>query len=453
MTQYTTPDILKNAAKNDTPLLIKGGHVIDPKNGIDAPHDILVKNGKISRVESSIDASDAHQVIDASGLCVTPGLIDMQVHFREPGREDKETLETGSMAALAGGITSAVLMPNSSPAADNQTVVEFVLKRAAEIDLINLYPTGTITKGMDGSALSEINEMKRSGIIAITDDGVDVQDEGVLRRAFEYAKTCDMLVMSHCETNTLTDGGVMHEGWVSTQLGLPGTPAASEDLAVQKNIMLSRLGGAHLHLLHNSTQGAVDAIRLAKQGGHDKLTAEVSVQHFALTDEECFGYNTNAKMYPPLRSRDHVDAVIEAIKDDTIDAFTTDHAPHIAPEKLEPFQDATFGSTGVETSFAVMHTYLVQAGHIALFKGISKMSYEPAKILRVDERKGHLSVGADADIAIFDLAHEWVVDAASQSFSKGKNCVFDGKTLTGKAVYTIVNGRIKFAKGEIQARG
>ncbi|NBX66435.1 MAG: dihydroorotase [Proteobacteria bacterium] len=431
-----------------TSLLIKNGHVIDPANKIDGPADVLVIDGKIAKVAKAI-TDKADETIDAKGLVVTPGLIDLQVHVREPGREDKETIETASWAALAGGVTSIVAMPNTRPVADNQTVIEFVIKRARELDLVNVYPTGAITKGEAGHELAEINELKNAGAVAVTDDGVDVQDEGLLRRAFQYTKTCDILLMSHCEVNNLTDGGVMHEGWVSTQLGLPGTPAAAEDLAVQKNIMLANMSGARLHLLHNSTKGATDAIRAAKKAGAKNVTAEVSVQHFALSDEECIGYNTNAKMYPPLRSRDHIDAIIAGIKDDTFDAFTTDHAPHIEPEKLEPFIDAAFGSTGLETSFAVMNTYLVEAGHIPLSKGISKMTVEPAKIVRIN--KGTLSVGADADIAIFDTKAVWVVDA-KKSLSKGKNCVFDGKKLTGRAVTTIVGGCVKYTKGQIVGR-
>jgi len=430
-----------------TTLLVKGGHVIDPANNIDADADIYVENGKITRVEKGI-RSGADDVIDAKGLVVTPGLIDLQVHMREPGREDRETIETASHAALAGGVTSVVAMPNTTPVADNQAVIEFVLKRAAELDLINVYPTGAITRGQGGSMLAEINELKNAGAIAVTDDGVDVQDEGVLRRALEYTKTCDILLMSHCETDALTGDGVMHEGWVSTQLGLSGTPAESEDLAVIKNILMAARSGARLHLLHNSTAGAADAIRRAKKGGMKTLSAEVSVQHFALTDEECFGYNTNAKMYPPLRSRDHLDAMIAAIKDDTIDAITTDHAPHIEPDKLEPFVHAAFGSTGLETSFAVANTYLAVAGHVPLAKIISKMTIEPARIIRID--KGTLSVGADADITLIDPKKEWVVDARA-SLSKGKNCVFDGKKLTGKTVATIVGGRIKYRDGTILA--
>jgi len=431
-----------------TSLLIKGGHVVDPANKVDAIRDVLVVDGKIAKVAKDIK-DKADQIIDAKGLFVTPGLIDLQVHVREPGREDKETIETASMAALAGGVTSIIAMPNTRPVADNQTVIEFVIKRARELDLVNVYPTGAITKGEAGHELAEINELKNAGAVAVTDDGEDVQDEGLLRRAFQYTKTCDILLMSHCEVNNLTDGGVMHEGWVSTQLGLPGTPAAAEDLAVQKNIMLANMSGARLHLLHNSTKGAAEAIRAAKKQGHKNITAEVSVQHFALTDEECIGYNANAKMYPPLRSREHIDAIIAGIKDDTFDAFTTDHAPHIEPEKLEPFIDAAFGSTGLETSFAVMNTYLVKAGHISFSKGISKMTVEPAKIVRIN--KGTLGVGADADIAIFDVDAKWVVDA-KKSFSKGKNCVFDGKKLTGRAVTTIVGGVVKYTKGQIVGR-
>lgn len=426
-------------------LLIKNGRVIDPKNNRDEIADVFVKDGKVAEIAKDI-SEGAERTIDATGLVVTPGLIDLQVHFREPGREDRETLETGSMAALAGGVTAAVAMPNLSPVADNQTVIEFIKSRARETALITIYPTGSITKGQDGNLLAEINELKRYGAVAITDDGFDIQKEGLLRRAMEYAKTCGILIMSHCETKDLTEEGVMHEGWVSTQLGLPGTPALSEDLAVYKNVLLAEETGVRLHLLHNSSTGAIRAIREAKARGAKNITAEVSVQHFALTDEECLDYNTDAKMYPPLRSRDHVDAVITGIKDGTIDAFTTDHAPHIAPDKLKSFQDAAMGSTGLETSFAAMNTYLVKAGHIALNDGIAKMSHKAAEIIDID--KGHLSVGADADIAIFDVNREWIVDP-KDSYSKCRNCVWKGKTLKGKAIYTIVGGNIRFDKGEI----
>ena len=424
---------------NMTTILIKNGRLIDPKNNVDVVSNIFIADGKIAQIGGTLEVK-VDTIIDATDLVVTPGLIDLQVHFREPGREDRETIITGSRAALKGGITSAVAMPNTTPEADNQSVIEFVIQRSKEANLINIYPTGSITKGQDGARLSEMKELKNSGAVAVTDDGFDVQDPSLLLHAMEYVKTHDILIMSHCETEALTAGGVMHEGWVSTQLGLPGTPEISEDLAVTKNIMLAQKTGARLHLLHNSTKGAVSAIARAKASGAKNITAEVSVQHFSLTHEECLGYNTNAKMYPPLRSRDHIDAIIEAIKDGTIDALTTDHAPHIEPDKLLPFVDASMGSVGLETSFAVMNTYLVEKGHITLAEGIALMTYKPAEIIRV--KKGSLEVGADADVVMFDMNKEWKVDPSTFE-SKGKNCAFANKTLKGKARHVIVGGEIK----------
>ncbi len=426
-------------------IVIKQGRVVDPANQRDDVCDVLIQDGKIAKIAPTI-RSDADAVIDADGLVVTPGLVDLQVHLREPGREDRETIETASRAALKGGVTTLVAMPNTTPVADNQSVVEFVLKRAREVGLVQVLPTGTVTKGQDGDTLAELWELKQSGVVAVTEDGFDVEDAHLLRRALEYAKTYDMLVMCHCETAALTADGVMHEGWVSTQLGVPGTPAASEDLAVMRNIMLAHTTGARLHLLHNSTQGAVEAIRRAKHDGATNLTAEVSVQHFALTDEECRGYNTDAKMYPPLRSQAHVTAVIEAIKDGTIDALTTDHAPHIEPDKLLPFAHAAMGSVGLETSFAAMYTYLVAPGHLTLSEGIALMTHKPAAIIRSD--RGTLTVGAPADISLFDITRDWTVDPAKLQ-SKGKNCVFKGKALTGKATHVIVGGEIMMQDEEI----
>ena len=426
-------------------LLIQHGRVIDPANQVDGVMDVYVVDGKIAEVGPNLNV-EADEVIDASGLVVTPGLVDMHVHFREPGREDMETIETGSKAALAGGITSVVTMPNTNPITDNQTTIEFIIKRMKELNLINIYPAGSTTKKTEGDLLSEMWEMKRSGAIAVTDDGVDVDNEGLLLKALEYAKTHDMLVMSHCETEDLAHGGVMHEGWVSTELGLPGLPEVAEDLAAHKSILLAQRSGARTHLTHNSTEGAVSAVRGAKRAGMTNVTSDVSVQHFALTDEECRGYNTNAKMYPPLRSQPHVDAIIEALKDGTIDAITTDHAPHIEPDKIKPFVDAARGTVGLETSFAAMYTYLVKAGHLSLSEGIALMTHKPAAIIR--RPKGTLSSGADADIAVFNTEKEWVVDP-STFYSKGRNSVFAGKPLTGKAVYTIVGGVVKMRDGVV----
>lgn len=426
-------------------LLIKNGRVIDPASKTDEVLDVFIADGKIQKVGRDI-SEQAEQIIDASGLVVAPGLVDIHVHFREPGREDMETLETGSRAALAGGITTVVTMPNTAPIADNQTVIEFIIKRAKELDLITIYPAGAITKSEAGSMLSEMRELKNSGAVAVSDDGVDVDNPGVLLSAMEYAKTHDMLLMNHCETPELDEGGVMHEGWVSTELGLPGIPEVAEDHGVAKGIMLAERSGARFHIAHLSTKAAAASLREAKRAGLATITGEVSVQHFALTDEECRGYNTNAKMYPPLRSHDHVSAIIEAIKDGTIDALTTDHAPHIEPDKIKPFADAARGTVGLETSFAVMNTYLVQAGHISLSEGIALMTHKPAEIIR--QKKGTLAIGADADIAIFNPNEEWIVDE-KKFLSKGKNSVFIGKKLVGKAVHTIVGGKVKMSDGTV----
>lgn len=426
-------------------LLIKGGRIIDPASRRDMIGDIFIADGKIKKIGKRLKEK-ADETIAAKGLVVAPGLVDIHVHFREPGREDQETILTGSRAAIAGGITSVATMPNTALVADNQAVIEFILKRAKELGLITIYPVGATTKKTEGDLLSEMWEMKRSGAVAMTDDGTDVEDEGLLLKALEYAKTHDLLVMSHCETEELADGGVMHEGWVSTELGLPGIPEVAEDLAAHKSILLARRSGARAHLTHLSTKGAVAALRAAKKAGMKNITGDVSVQHAALTDEECRGYNTNAKMYPPLRSNDHVEEIVAAIEDGVIDALTTDHAPHIEPDKLKPFSQAARGTVGLETSFAVMHTYLVKPKHLTLSQGLALMTYKPANIIR--QPKGTLAVGADADIAIFDTKKEWKVDPAKFE-SKGKNSVFAGKKLIGKAVHTIVGGKIKMKDGTV----
>ena len=425
--------------------LIKNGRVIDPANNRDEICDIFVQDGKIQKIWKNLETS-AENIIDASGLVVTPGFIDMQVHLREPGREDQETIKTGCRAALAGGVTSIVCMPNVKPTADNQTVIEYILSKAQKLNLARVYPTGAITKWLWGRELAEMNELKDSGAIAVTDDGLDVQDENILRRAMQYAKNCDILLMSHCETNTLTDGWVMHEWWISTQMGVPWVPAITEDMAVYKNILLAEDTGARLHLLHNSTSGAMRAIREAKARWSSNITAEVTFQHFSLSDEACLDYDTNAKMYPPLRSRDHIDAVIDAINDDTIDAFTTDHAPHTQPDKLMAFSDAPNGFIWLETSLAVANTYLIETGKVEIMKVIEKMTSWPAKILWIPG--WNLSEWSMADIAIFDPKQEWVVDE-NKFFSKGKNSPYIGHTLIWKVTHTLVGWVMKFENWEI----
>lgn len=428
-----------------TTLLIKNGRIIDSANKRDEVADIFIESGLIKEIGKNLSVS-AEETLDANGLVVAPGFVDLHVHFREPGREDKENIETGSRAALAGGVTSVVTMPNTTPVADNQSVIGFILKRAREVGLVNVFPTGTITKNREGAQLSEMQELKLAGAIAVTDDGDDVRDRGLLYKAMEYAKTHDLLMIAHAENQSVTDGGVMHEGAVSTRLGLGGISDLTEDLAVRANIMIAERTGARLHLAHLSTKDAMLALKEAKEQGFTNITGEVAVQHVALTDEECVGYNTNAKMYPPLRSVDHVSAVIEALKDGIIDAIATDHAPHTEPEKQKPFVDAERGTVGLETSFAVANTYLVEAGHLPLAQVIALMTHKPANIIRV--KKGTLSVGADADIAILDPKAKWIVDP-TKFYSKGRNSVFAGKELIGKVLHTIVGGRVLMRDGKI----
>ncbi len=426
-------------------ILIKNGRVIDPANNRDEICDVFISDWKIQEVGQNITWNFERE-IDATGKIVTPGFIDMQVHLREPGREDQETIETGCKAALAGWVTSIVCMPNVKPTADNQTVIEYILSKAQKLDLARVYPTGAITKWLGWKEIAEMNELKNTWAIAVTDDGLDVQDENILRRAMQYAKNCDILLMSHCETNTLTDWWVMHEGWVSTQMWVPWVPAITEDMAVYKNILLAEDTGARLHLLHNSTAGAMRAIREAKARGNSNITAEATFQHFSLTDEACLEYNTNAKMYPPLRSQKHIDAVIDAINDDTIDAFTTDHAPHTQPDKLMAFEDAPNGFVWLETSLAVANTYLVETGKVELSKVIQKMTSGPANILGINAWT--LSEWAPADIAIYDPEQEWIVDE-NKFFSKGKNTPYSGMKLTGKVTHTLVGGVVKFENDTI----
>ena len=429
-------------------ILIKNGRVIDPKNNFDEIADVFLENGKIAKIEKKILEKNADEIFDAKNFLVTPGLVDLHVHFREPGREDKETIETGARAALAGGVTSVATMPNTNPVADNQSVIEFILRRAKKLNLINIFPVGAITKNSDGKILSEIVETKNSGAIAISDDGRDVQNENLLLLAMKYARTFDVPVFSHCEVENLTKNGIMHEGFFSTKLGLPGIPEIGEILGIEKNILCAQKTGAQLHVQHVSTAGGTEKIRAAKKILKN-LSAETCPHYFSLTDAELENFSTNAKINPPLRDEKNLKKLIAAICDGTIDCFSTDHAPHTEPEKLQPLADAPFGSTGLETFFAAANTFLVKKNFLKISDAIKKMTENPAKILRL-EKKGNLSRGADADVAIFDAEKKWTVDPKN-FFSKGKNSVFAGKKLIGKCVATFVGGRKKFAENKIIA--
>lgn len=416
-------------------ILIKNGHVIDPANKVDKITDILIKEGKIKAVRKNIKTK-AEKTIDATGMIVTPGFVDIHVHLREPGREDKETIETGLRAALAGGVTSVVTMPNTTPITDSQSMVEFQIKRARELDLANLFPAGAITKEEAGEEISHIWEMKNSGIVALSDDGTDIQDEGLMKRSLEYGKTFDLVTINHSEIKDLSEDGVMHEGKISTNLGLPGIPAAAEELAVAKILMLAEYVGTRVHISHVSTGRSVELIKEYQDRGI-KVTADTCPQYISLTDEQCLDYNTFAKMYPPLRPQTDVDAIIEGVRLGVISVLATDHAPHLEFEKLQSFKDSERGTVGLETSFAVANTFLVKTKKLSLTKLIEIMTINPSNVIRV--KKGTLNKGADADVTITDPNKEWIADIKKME-TKGRNSVFNGMNLTGKVQHVFVGG-------------
>jgi dihydroorotase len=418
-------------------ILIKNGQVIDPANKVDEKLDILVNDGKIAKLvrQGSIPVNDA-QVIDAAGRLVVPGLIDMHVHLREPGFEYKETIATGTAAAKAGGFTSVCCMPNTNPVNDSRSVTEFILAQARNA-WARVFPVGAITKGSKGEELSEMAELHAAGCFAVSDDGKPVMNSAIMRRAMEYSKIFDLLVISHCEDSSLSDKGVMNEGVVSTELGLRGIPRAAEDVMTGRDISLAELTGARLHIAHVSTAGSVRLVRDAKSRGV-KITAETCPHYFSLTEEAVRGYNTMAKMNPPLRTADDVAAIKQGLKDGVIDVIATDHAPHAMDEKSGEFDYASFGVVGLETAVG-LSLKLVLEGMLTLNDFVSKMSSNPAKILKLN--KGTLSVGADADITIIDPNIEWTVDSARFK-SKSKNTPFNDWKLKGIAVQTIVGGRI-----------
>ena len=418
-------------------ILIKNGRIIDHANKVDEKLDVLVSDGKISKLgkPGSLPANGS-QVIDAAGKFVVPGLIDMHVHLREPGSEYKETIATGTAAAKAGGFTSVCCMPNTNPVNDNRSVTEFIISQARSASA-QVFPIGTVTKGSKGEELAEMGELHAAGCVAISDDGKPVMNASMMRRAMEYSRIFDMLIISHCEDSTLSFKGVMNEGIVSTELGLRGIPRAAEDVMTGRDISLAELTGGRLHIAHVSTAGSVRLIRDAKSRGV-KVTAETCPHYFSLTEEAVRGYNTLAKMNPPLRTGDDVAAIKQGLKDGTIDVIATDHAPHAMDEKSGEFDYAPFGIVGLETALGLT-LKLVQEGVFSLAEAIRKLSVNPALILKLD--KGTLSVGADADITMIDLNEDWTVDA-SQFKSKSKNTPFDGWNLRGKAVRTIVGGKI-----------
>jgi dihydroorotase len=412
--------------------------VIDPGrcNGV---ADVLIRDGKISAVGPALVAPAGARVIRAAGQLVLPGFVDLHVHFREPGFEYKETIQSGTAAAVAGGFTTVCAMPNTNPVNDNQSITEFMIDRARAAGNAHLYPIGAITKGSEGKELAEIGDLRRAGCVAISDDGKPVMNSLVMRRAMEYARAFDMPVVDHCEDLHLSEGGCMNEGLVSTELGLPGIPSAAEDVMVARNVSLAELTGARLHLAHISTAGSVRMVREAKSRGL-QVTAEACPHHFTLTEELTRGYNTHAKMNPPLRTWQDVQAIKEGLRDGTIDVIATDHAPHATQEKQQEFTEAPFGIVGLETALSLTLA-LVEEGVLAIESAVEKLATAPAKVFSLDA--GTLAVGAPADVTIVDPQAQWEVDP-SRFRSKSRNTPFAGWKVKGRVTTTIVSGQVVF---------
>jgi len=425
-------------------LLISNGHLVDPAAPENTGMNLLVENGRVSAWIRPGDAQpEVDETFDASGLLVAPGFIDMHVHLREPGQEHKETISTGCAAAVAGGFTSVCPMPNTSPVNDNAAITRYMIEQGERASLANVFPIGAITKSSDGSELAEMGEMKAAGAVAVSDDGRPVPNAGIMRRAMQYAKDFELPVIDHCEDRSLSAGGVMHEGRISLLLGLKGMPALAEEIDIVRDLLIAKETGAHIHIAHVSTKGAIEAVRRAKNEGIS-VTCEVAPHHFTLTDRSVEGYDTNTKMAPPLRSEQHLEAVIEAIKDRTIDAIASDHAPHHADEKALEYDKAPFGIIGLETSIGLAMTELLYKGIISLEQLVELYSANPAKILRLGGR-GTLKAGSVADITILDPDCQWTY-INSESRSKSRNSPFDGREFRGAAVATIVGGRFVFKR-------
>ncbi len=414
--------------------IIRGGRVIDPANRVDTVRDLWLRDGRIINPEPNVPESA--DVIDATGLVVAPGLIDLHVHLREPGQSAKETIETGARAAAAGGFTSVVCMPNTNPAADSPATILWIKERAKKA-CVNIFPTGAITKGLAGEELAPIGSMAQAGVVAITDDGHCVQNHELMRRALEYARMFELPVFDHCQDYSLVGDGVMNEGYWSTVLGLPGWPAAGEELIVMRNVLLAELCRTPIHCQHLSCAGSVRHLREARARGIS-ITGEVCPHHLALTDEAVCGFNTNFKMNPPLRTRADIDALTDGIADGTITILASDHAPHTAVEKEVEFDRAPFGILGLETEFGLFHHLLVEReGAIDLPRLIEMLTVNPARLLKLD--RGTLSLGAAADVTLLDPGLEWTV-RPEESASRSRNTPFGGWNLKGRAVRTVVAG-------------
>ena len=423
-------------------LLLKGARVIDPAAGVDAVTDVLVEDG----VVSSGDPRGA-TVVDCDGLVLAPGFVDLHVHLREPGREDKETVETGSRAAALGGFTAVAAMANTDPVADTLAVVQEVRHQGEIAGLCDVFPVAAITKGLQGETLTEMGELAGAGVRMFSDDGKCVQRARLLRMALEYSKAFDAVIAEHCEEASLAEGGQMHEGFHSSVLGLPGVPSASEEVIVARDLMLAKLTGGRLHLCHLSTRGSVELVRRAKAEGVS-VTAEVTPHHLTLTDEDLSDYDTNLKVNPPVRSAEDRDALREGLADGTIDAVATDHAPHAVEEKEQEFDHAPPGTIGLETALAVVLTELVEPGIVTLMRAVEAMSVSAARILGADDHGGPIESGRPANLVAFDPSAQWVVEPPFAS--KSRNSAFLGRALRGRVLHTVHRGELVVHEGKPQ---
>jgi dihydroorotase len=421
-------------------LLIKNGRVIDPANQLDAVADVCIRNGKIEQVGQITSTGSNVESINAANRLVVPGLIDMHVHLREPGDEEEETIASGSAAAVAGGFTSVVCMPNTDPPIDNEAAVDFVYRQAAKAGLCNVFPAGAITKGRAGKEMAELGQMIRAGVVAFTDDGNGVQDTSVMQRALKYASMFDKPVCQHCQVDSLAGRWCMNAGYHATVLGLPGMNRLAEELMLHRDIQLIKQTGNHYHAQHVSTAGSVDLIRQAKKRGW-KVTCEATPHHLLLTDESCTTYDTNYKVNPPLRTEKDVQALVQAVQDGTIDCLVSDHAPHLQSEKELEFLAAPCGIISLECALGLYVKALIEPGIVDWPQLIEMMTANPARILGID--KGTLTIGADADVTIIDPRCDWFVDVDTFR-SKSRNCPYHKWELTARAIYTIVGGAIKY---------
>jgi dihydroorotase len=425
--------------------LFRGVRLVDPASGHDAVTDVLVEDELVAEVGTRAAASKA-EVIDADGLVMVPGLVDLHAHLRQPGFEHKETVETGARAAAAGGYTAVCAMPNTDPVADNVAIIAEVRALADKAGLCDVVPAGSITRGLEGESLSDIGEMAEAGVRLFTDDGKSVQSPRVMRMALDYARAFDVVIAQHAQDDALTEGWQMHEGYYSSFLGLAGYPAEAEEIVVARDLLLARLTGGRLHVTHASSAGSVARIREAKAAGV-RVSSDVTPHHLSLLDEALVTYDTYLKVNPPLRSSEHRDALREAVVDGTVDAVATDHAPHAAEDKEQEFDQSPPGTIGLETALAVVLTDLVEPGMLPLADAIRRMSTRPAEILGLDEHGGPVGPGRPANLVVFDPAAEWVV-GDRPFYSMARNSAFAGRALRGRVLHTLLRGTFTVREGE-----